>query len=366
MTRNRYILILAILITLMSATFSAHAQDDQRPSWCPLPETTPVPESPVNLEDDLLTFQINTDDPIVLDDSGIVSEFALSPDQSQIAIVRLDADYNSELVVMHTDGTNERQLLSPDDMTSLRTDEIEGVKTGMVNIQFLNANTLIFNSYLHNTTEDLFLFFTDDLLLINIETAEVTTLVPEGEGGEYLVSPDGNWIAVTTYDSLHLISPDGTHNQMDVLPTYRTILIGHHYFNPPMMWSTDSNELYIAIATSDDPYSEQDGPVTLWSVPTDGIEPTEQAIFTAYYLSFTLSPDVEFVSFSKIDSPLSNNYTLVIAHLDGSEEYTFLTGENVEFRRWTSEYGHFVFTDENRVLKLGNICGQQESLPASN
>lgn len=366
MASKRHIIILAILLTLLAHAISANAQDNPLPSWCPLPETTTVSESPVKLEDDILTFQTDTNTPITIDDSGIVSEFVLSPDQTQIAIIRLDAEYNSELVVIDTDGTNERQLLSSDDMDTLRTDVFEGLKTGIVNIQYLNADTLIFNSYLHNTTEDLFLFFTDDLLLINIETAEVTTLIQQGDGGEYLVSPDSNWIAVTTADSLHLISPDATNNQMDVLPTYRTIGLGHHYFNPPMMWSADSSELYIAIAASDDPYSDQNGPVTLWSVPTDGTEPTEYATFTGYYLSFTLSPDVEFVSFSKTDSPSSNTHIMVIARLDGSEEYTFLTGQNVEFRRWTSEYGHFIFIDENRVLTLGDVCGGRASLPTSN
>ncbi len=245
---------------------------------------------------DLLTTGGDIGGPVKISDDGEI-----------VAFVR-----EGELWMVRADGTDERPLLSAEEMDALsatspelqfsRFEWVPGTHVMAFNTRQFHSGGWILN---------------DDLRLVNADTLEQTFLLPPGEGGQFHYSPDGSQIAVATEGAISLVDADGENRRDEVL-TYTPVAPGRlDSFYAEPVWAEDGSALLVAIPAPDsrgaDGQGAQDGltgqslavqPTTIWRIPAGGSPATlvtsiDTAPRTASgFVSF--SSDLVFVAYAEL------------------------------------------------------------------
>ena len=247
-------------------------------------------------EPDLLTAGGDIDGPVKISDDGEI-----------VAFVR-----ERELWMVRSDGTDERPLLSAEEMDALSATgpELQFSRFAWVpGTHVMAFNTRQFQSGGWSLN--------DDLRLVHADTREKTLLLPPGEGGQFHYSPDGRQIAVATEGAISLVDADGQNRRDEVL-TYTPVTPGRldpFYAEP--VWAADSSALLVAIPAPDSQGTDGQGtpdamagqslavqPTTIWRIPADGTPATlvtsiDTAPRTASgFVSF--SSDLVFVAYAEL------------------------------------------------------------------
>jgi hypothetical protein len=105
------------------------------------------------------------------------------------------------------------------------------------------------------------------------------TLLPHGQGGEFIYSPNGQEIAISTATSISLVHTDGT-NRREVLTYPMVATYSEYSFYAMPIWAADSSSLRVAIPPAD-PLGEPRQPTTLWTIPSMEISPLKNGSIMA-------------------------------------------------------------------------------------
>jgi Tol biopolymer transport system component len=206
----------------------------------------------------------------------------------------------------------------------------------------------------------------NDLLLVDTETGEIKQLAAIEQGGYFLASPNGKWVAVQTPDHVDVIDLQGRVILRDLFnhspDAYDCVYYG--YICAPMYWKQDSSEL-ILVQPRD---AEGGGPLprTLWQYPLDG-RPGKEIPLMPGPMGDTLSvsPDGNWIAFSLFDTGdqdgvylgnLRDGTSRRIYPPESSETPEVRVPSSLHFYGWSADSRHFVFEDGYDTI-MGNIQG---------
>jgi hypothetical protein len=195
----------------------------------------------------------------------------------------------------------------------------------------------------------------DDLLMLDADTAALTTLLAPGAGGDFLISPDGQKAALTNPDSISLITTEGATLRAGAIAFTPVITYSEYQYYPIGQWMPDSSAVGFAIPSSDPLAPDTSG--TLWRLPADGGPAVNTATITGGFF-FTqgslsaISPDLNWVVFLR-ETATPNVNNLLLAHMDDSAETIYVTGK-VYWNGWSPDEARFAFgQDAPMNLQVG-------------
>lgn len=277
---------------------------------------------------------------------GEVDRVRISTDGSQVVFTRKgSSEENSELFAINPDGSSERMLLSRADFNGLYPSPAGTKGFDIGSLAFRpGTHHLFFNTL--EVFEGIGYRKTDDLFMIDLDTGELSGILPSGAGGDFLFSPDGNRIAIIRPSSISVINSDGTDYLPDLFGYLPVLTYSEFQYYAQPVWSQDSSTIGLALP-SDDPLAEGVfGEV--WLIPANGDPPTTQGridgdfYFSQVFSKPTLSPQLDRVAFTR-SSEAPNQRSLFIANIDGSEEVLMDKGA-INWEGWSPDGVRFVYS----------------------
>jgi hypothetical protein len=288
------------------------------------------------LEEDGTSHQLTAD--------GVASEVLISDDGARIAYMRRPApDFHGELWAIDADGSAALTLLTAAQLDAFYPVGGGSLGTDIAQVAFIpGTHRLIFNTYL--IPEAVGFSKHDDLWIVDADTGVLTSMLPAGEGGDFLVSPDGTRTAVITSTSLGMINLDGTNHRQDLVTYPWVITYSEFLFYPLGVWTADSAVLGATVPSEDPLVDSVSG--TLWSVPAEGGPATALATIPGnFYFHFwrhsALSPDLSRAAFSR--RVAADDEDLILVGSDGTGEVVYATGE-FDWQGWSPDSTHFAYS----------------------
>lgn len=329
------------------AVFVIHPNIAQEaPSWCPLE---------VEAEGEIAAIPSPFIEMTIEDETVIVLP---SSDGELVAFLQPDG----ELWAADSDGQNPRVVLDAETLAAMRdpyfSEEDLGIDFNLSLYRFEwipETHQLIFSTSQKPKRAGIYIFIPDDLWLIDVESGEAENLVPQGEGGEFVLSPDGRYAAVMRSKTLFIYDIEDRERINVDLEAYEAYGFGEYIVYPQIVWSPDSGAFLIL--TTKNPYQQYDNQVSVWHVPVDN-PPTEVGTFPAAYISAAISPDSEYIAYWSTPEEGSNLRRFSISDVEGHETVNFLEEEGFEFQGWSDHYGYFFYSEGvGEPVLIGDICG---------
>jgi len=303
-----------------------------------------------------------------LDSSGEVEYGLLSDDGGQVAYVR-SVDYvNYSLWVVNADGSNQRQLLSPDQLLGLLSepghetlpaDMLSYTIGNMPNIlQWLpNSSVLSFTSTPRH--EGPGLMIVGDVYQLDTISGVRTLVLNTAIGGLPAYSPDGSLMAVVTPQSISLANADGTNYHANLLTFPAVITYSEYMYYPEVVWAADSSHFKVVIPPAD-PLAPAPLNAQIWQVNADA-SPGFQVGGVNNSAAFAwpqLSPDLSRVVYERpFGAPADNVHELRNASVGGAEDLLVYTGR-LGFVSHHPDSQHFIFwLDEPTNYQLAQLGG---------
>lgn len=292
-------------------------------------------------------------------DIGNVLRLALSSDGEYVAFEHGIDDYHSELWVVNTETHEQQMCVSVDEFNNYDRDKwLENAKSLVpYHFDFVpSTHILAYNT--RQTFEGPGLALLDDLRLVNIDTNEKQTLLPSGQGGEFVYSPNGKQIAIISPTTISLVNSDGSNRRevltYDLVSTYSE----YSYYALPI-WAADSSSLRVVIPPAD-PLGMPQQATTLWSIPTDGNSAIQLgSIMVAPFGSVenAFSPDFSHVIYTSI--PMESEQKQLELHLaepSGANDVLLTSNQYVAFYGWVPDSQHYViYIGEPITIQLGDL-----------
>jgi Tol biopolymer transport system component len=296
----------------------------EEPGSEPTPEETgaPVPETPAPQPDGVAQVAYVQDGNITLwspdagaqqlTSSGGVEDVNLSDDGQYVAFTR-----NGHLWVTNSDGSGEQQLTNDETFASMDLSDISGNVVGIRVYETAwipGTNSLLFN------TSPLLggpgLLLSNDLWHADIDSGQVTNLRPVGEGGSFVISPDGSRVVLVTPEIISVMNL-GSGDVQQVL-TYSPVLTysEFQYYARPV-WAPDGSTLRVVIPPADPLGSSE--PAAVYELYPDGSPPQllgQVTIFMAQnHTNVALSPDLSQLAYTQQEVEGSGPGNLYVAPL---------------------------------------------------
>lgn len=299
--------------------------------------------------------------------SGDVGEVRISDDGCRIAYTRnlpiaefesedealVDPSYN-ELWVVYSDGSNNQLLVGPEFFSTFALPE---GAAGISVHQFAwqpGAHTLAFNTQLVSYG----LALHNNIHLVDGNSAEISTLLGAGEGGNFYFSLDGQQLAFSTPNSISVINVDGSNLRTDLLNYEPVITYSEFMYYARPYWAQDGSALMVAVPPADGFAPTEDGfppDTSLWRIPLDGGDAVQTAAIGAVWFvqgEARISADLSKVAYlHPVGAPEDNTHVLVIAGSEGGPDIASIPGaafgdwspDSEQFIYWTSAGGVQVF-----------------------
>jgi dipeptidyl aminopeptidase/acylaminoacyl peptidase len=299
---------------------------------------------------------------IQLTHSGQDDGPTFSDDGQKIVFYR--GEGKNQLWSISINGTGEQTLITPTRLAifgEIYTNEFMQLRT----LVFVpGTHQLLFNTHIYRGRFDP-PEKNNDLLLVDTDTGEMKQLLAPGQGGDFLVSPDGKRIAVQARDHIDVIDLQGQ--------IVRQNLVMYPVYNPPakvpMAWMPNSREL-IVLPSKFDP-STAGIPVLrqVWRYSLDGNSGREIPLDPSPIGdAFSISPDGNWIAYSYEPNELDPDATsgVYLGNLrDGTSRLIFEPPLNeagyqdlpFSYDAWSPDNIHFIFSDHDRMF-LGNIRGE--------
>jgi len=267
---------------------------------------------------------------------GGVGDVKISDDGEIVAFTRGDG-----LWMVRSDGAEERQLVSAEDLAALEPRE-PGLEVALNRFDWIpGTHVLAFNTRLRM---EIGLLLNDDLHLVNADTLERIALLPPGEGGEFYYSPDGSQAAIVTGGSISLINADGSDRREPFTYTPVATYSEFRFYAQPV-WTADSSALWVAIPPAD-PLVQPSPPTSVWRIPTDGTPASMRgSIATGQMMPSVFSPDLRYVAhmhYEQSDPASPPVVGLFITDLDSGETLAQYA-EATQVYGWSLDSRYFAF-----------------------
>jgi hypothetical protein len=360
-TANTQVLATGVAATLTSIAPAQNAPTEAPSAEAPtaVPEATatpaPTPEEPFGPSAELRVvytdagnvWLISGETPAVqLTSSGQAYRVLISSDGERIVYLQRPPNQSlpSDVRVVHADGTHDASLMSPEQWDSLYP--LQGFDHNDVSqIAFIpGTHRLLMNTKAVANAPGLFKY--NDVLELNTDTGELTTVFEPGVGGGFSISPDGSHMALVQPEAVSLAAVDGSdlHANVITYPAVTTYSEYQYYAQP--IWRPDSTGFGVAIPSPDPLAARTSG--TIWSVSSpDGTATQLGQIGGDFFFIQTgaapsLSPDQEWVAFLRPGAASSSPPNLVMAHPDGSALGNYDQGQ-IRWEGWSPNAVRFAY-----------------------
>ncbi len=285
-----------------------------------------------------------------------VEQVRLSDDGRKIAYTRRPVvGQPVELRAVNSDGSGDALLMGPADFDALYP--LDGaLHHDLSQFEFIpGTHTLLINTY--SFFEGPGLAKHDDLLRIDSDILARTMLLAPGTGGDFAISPDGRYLALTRPNTVEVRLADGTPSGSGVITYEPVITYSEYAYYAQPVWNPESSTIGVAIPSADPLAPSTSG--TIWRLPIGASASLVSTILGQFFFpSFNaplLSPDLSQVSYAR-PTAIPNVSNLYRASADGSGEtliatYSFWGG-------WSPDSSRFVFSpDDPMNLELGDLAG---------
>ena len=315
---------------------------------------------------------------IQLTHTGLDSKPKFTDDGQKIIFERASESQKRQIYSINSDGNGERALVTSDLLLTLDLgyDEITESTSSVI---VPGTHQILFGTQQLN-----FLKLRDtpstpnnDLLLADMDTGAIKQLLAIGQGGNFLVSPNGKLVAVQAPDKMEVITTQGqivyqtpfTYPEEDIY----TVAI-------PMSWTQDSRELIVVppIPTSEIP-GNRGFPLlrTIWRYSLDENSGVEIRLDPppVGYQGFKISPDGNWMAYSyQLGYPASMSWDpekpvgIYLGNLhDGTSKLLYTPPVNdfavpSFYRSWSPDSKHFIVEGTPRTY-IGNV--HEEMAPLS-
>jgi len=280
--------------------------------------------------------------PEKLSSSGIDIQPRISSDGKIVVFAR-----NNELYAVNADGSNLRKIVSKEYLNPYRPEGYKWIWAEYYD-WMLDTHTLYFTTK-SQLGDDGFPIDQFDLHRVNVDTGEVSIVLPAGQGGIPYFSPNGQTLAVARSEAVSLANVDGTN--------WRTALTFRHVstysewgFIPTIVPLPNGNGFRTIIPVFHvDPMDNSDEPSKLWDIPLAG----EPVLLHSFLLASgiphkTLSPSGKIV-FSIKDA--NSNYSLCLYQPDVARETCIPKADReVYANNWASDESKYTFQASNKIL----------------
>lgn len=306
-------------------------------------------------------------DPLVLPDGQDYYYAYWSDDGSRALLLTNDGgtDYR---VFIYEDG-EVRQLLDQDTLNATRDDNFRDAVQLLYPVFVPNSNIVLANTEILVSTEGIYAEIPLDVWALDVETGEFSVVLPYGEGGRISVSPDGARVLVLDDNSITVMRPDGSAQQVIYEGTV-AIGMGHGLDYPLPVWGESESGEQVArvLIFPDYSLSIADGS-DIYEIHefTFGDDITSTVINTgsvSFFLAAELSPTGEHVAeWRGLDSsdPISAGI-----YIDGDDEplaWTFIRNGETPFVYWADAYhvgyGSYNYETGEAENTIISLCGEK-------
>jgi hypothetical protein len=285
---------------------------------------------------------------------GKIEELVLSSDGLWVAYEWQDpARIQSELWVVNTTSGEERLLLSQADLDAIYPLE-DALHIAPSQFEFIpGSDSLLMNT--HRIFEGPGLVKNDDLWSIEVESGSRTMLLAPGRGGDFVIAPNGELLALVKPTSIGFVRPDGSGLTPDRLTFPFVITYSEYAYYPVPVWSTASDAVAVLIP-AEDPLA--DDTARIWLVPISSAPAgpmLDLSGFSYFKNSGSLpqiAPDLTKVAYFS-DSG-GSSAELHISLTDGSSDIIYDTG-SLSWQGWNPNSQDFVYGSTPKNLILGRI-----------
>jgi Tol biopolymer transport system component len=246
---------------------------------------------------DLRMWEEATGQTRTLFDAGDVVGVTMSDDGQVLAFLRRSAVQKSDtewleqsaLWAVDRSGENARELVSAEDLRTL-LGASDRDSTNVPEMRWIpGTHRLLYNGWTYLVqAEGESHAVPRGVFSVDVDAGTQQVVVPAEQDVHFVVSPDGQRLAVMSPTALSFVNADGSDLQKDVL-TFAEVGVPGPIF-PTGVWTEDSSAFLITGSLETDPTADFD--FAIWRVPWDGSAPTRLAsIRRSHPASVTFSPD---------------------------------------------------------------------------
>jgi hypothetical protein len=294
--------------------------------------------------------------PVQLTSSGAAENVWISDDGQKVVFTRRPAvDGPVEIRAVNRDGSGEALLAASDAWNGLY-DHASFVFNDLQNMGFVpGTHRLLLNT--RGVPEGPGLARFNDLLQLDADSGALTSLRAPEAGGDFLVSPDGQKLALIQHDHISLLTISGSDLRPSAITFAPVITYSEYLYHPAGQWTPDSSAVGFAIPSSDPLAPDPSG--TIWRLPADGgpaisLATIPGGFFFTQSNTTALSPDLAWVAFQR-DTTTTNVRNLILAHADGTGEAIVATGQ-LFWGGWSPDSTHYAYgQDAPMNLQLGAL-----------
>lgn len=229
-------IVLLVLALFLPAT-AAHAQPT--PVECPLPPyqlPLVAPERAI-VDEAGQVFVDGSEAPLDLD--GLTATEILWSDDGEILLIQANSPDFESHVFAYQDGEL-TSALGGETLFGMRTEEFRDAVKIFNPVFVPGTHTVLFNTEILSDEEGIYVEMPLDLWSLDLDSGELTQILPYGEAGEIHVAPDGSTLVLLGYDFIRQMDIDGS-NPRTLYEGDVAIGMGHGAFYPDLVWDIDAD-----------------------------------------------------------------------------------------------------------------------------
>lgn len=298
---------------------------------------------------------------IVLYTGEPVADVLLSEDGWVVVFTTRNADFLfNGLWRVNADGSDLRRLLDASTLMAFSSNpSADGVSPYQMSF-VPQTRQLAFNTRLVFMGPGLII--QDDLRLLDTSTGSLQTLLDPGLGGAFTYSPDGAQIALVSPTSVSLVNADGTNRRSNLVTFPMIMTYSEYQYYPKVTWEADSSAAWVVVPSEDS--LAADASMAFWRIPIADGSPAQIAAYpfdlSLFFAGQVLSPDLQKTIYLSRTAPDANQWTLHLAHIDGSADFPVRSG-NLHFETWSPD-GNWITIEQDGELLLGDATGNFQPL----
>ena len=289
---------------------------------------------------------------------GVLNQPDISFDGRWVAYSIVKADSTAELWAVEVNGLNlpRRKLVSADQISNGDPSIINSPNSYRwqadqhvlyFNTRWTPANGEIGpGEYTHN-----------DLWKVDSDTGVVTNLLSRNSAGQFYLSPDGQYVAISNPQSIALVRADGTGFRLLVeFPPVNTY--SEYQFKPELVWGPASDTFYAIVPSSDPLAAEAYG--TAYQMSLDGTAQALAQLPGNFLFEGDIASDGAHVVYV-VSDPAGARTSLHVVNSDGTDDLIVadLEGGSFSLLGWSPDASMLAYA---RTFAGGNYLVRADGL----